>query len=54
MKGNEAAVLLVSMISDLRAAGYDDPKYHEAVATACGVLMNEEEKKVAGITEEGE
>ena len=47
MRNNEAAVLLVSMVSDLRAAGYDDPKYHEAVAVACGVLMNEEEKEAA-------
>ena len=43
MNAYEAATLLVSMISDLRMAGYDDPKYHEAVAIACGVLMNAKE-----------
>ena len=43
MSNREAAVLLVSMVSDLRASGYDDPKYHEAVAVACGVLLNEKE-----------
>ena len=43
MSNYEAATLLVSMVSDIRAAGYDDPKYHEAVAIACGVLMSEKE-----------
>ena len=44
MSDYEAAVLLVSMVSDLRMSGYDDPKYHEAVAIACGVLMKSKEQ----------
>lgn len=40
MTNKEAAILLVSMVSDLRGSGYDDPKYHEAVAVACGVLLS--------------
>lgn len=34
-----AAKLLVSMVSDLRAGGYDEDAYHEAVALACAALL---------------
>lgn len=39
----EAAKLLISMISDLRMAGYDDDSYHEAVAIAVAALMIEKD-----------
>lgn len=39
----EAAKLLISMISDLRVAGYDDDSYREAVAIAVAALMTEKE-----------
>lgn len=44
MTYREAAIMLVSMIADLRGSGYDSDGYHEAVAIACGVLMKQEEE----------
>ena len=41
MTKKEAAILLVDMISDLRAYGVDDHSYHEAVAIACAELLRE-------------
>ena len=42
MTNKEAAIQLVQMISDLRASGYEDPNYNEAVALACSALLNNE------------
>lgn len=42
MSNLEVAKTLISMISDLRANGCDSEEYHEAVAIACGVVLNQE------------
>ena len=54
MTNEEAAVLLVDMISDLRACGYDNPSYHKAVVIACAELMKNTEENVSTIVVEAE
>ena len=43
MEKRTAAILLVDMVSELRAYGCDNQIYHEAVAVACAELMKEDE-----------
>ena len=45
MTNEEAAVLLVDMISDLRMCGYDNQSYHNAVVIACAELMKNTEER---------
>lgn len=45
MNSFDAAANLVSMISDLRASGYDVPDYHKAVALACAALYAQQDIK---------
>lgn len=55
MTNEEAAVLLVDMISDLRVCGYDNTLYHKAVVIACAELMKNTEESVSNVVEaEGE
>lgn len=52
MTNEEAAVLLVDMISDLRVCGYDNQSYHKAVVIACAELMKNTEERVSTIVVE--
>lgn len=54
MTNEEAAVLLIDMISDLRVCGYDNQSYHNAVVVACAELMKNTEEKVPTIFAEPE